>query len=729
MNTRNQTSIRTIAFAALCAALPAAGGHLAAQLIPKIERREAPKAPELTGLWTGEAREQASSGEVRFPVELRFTGTPERLALQVTGRGKVDAGQGQMLSFEVRASYRGALRENTLRMTSEKVETRIVEYDEVMPGEPQTLMAELADGVLRGRVGSDEEGWTSFTARAATSQGGEGGTERPAAPAGFAGTWQGDVQEPGPDGRPIRYVMKATVREAGQGLSMQLASDLQYPVGQGQTVPVEFRAEFASRGKTGRVEFESRSVKYKIVPENRTEDGGSQRVTAEVVDGVLTMTLYSDGNEPTRMQLRRIDGGGTGGGMERRDGGFEESTEEVLIDGDEQDDSGDWRSASRDEPNARNAGASAYGTLVLEPLQIRDRGLGNVHSHTLMVPEGWNFEGGVQWSMNPDNFAQFTGALRGPSGEELTFGRSVTLKWSTFNGQPANDPVQFPDDMVLHPLPNGYGQIAAEILLPRMRPGARDIEIVSAERLPQVEEQCREFYGDTLKMLEQSVAQMRSNAAGMQTEADMMLVAERARIRYRENGRTWEEEIHSTSLAQMYAMRSDMVMTESSFCIVTGVRAARAEAGQLDARLDTLASIAGTLRETPAWSSAIAQMRLEIAQARARGRQAAFQQAQAAAARTASSSDISDMQMESWRRRQDSQDRMQKATVDSIHETQDFRHSDGSTWTFTNSYDRAFMNAGGQVVLTNDPSLNPGADPRFGGVNWQQMERVDPFRR
>ena len=106
----------------------------------------------------------------------------------------------------------------------------------------------------------------------------------------------------------------------------------------------------------------------------------------------------------------------------------------------------------------------------------------------------------------------------------------------------------------------------------------------------------------------------------------------------------------------------------------------------------------------------------------------AFEAAQRQAAKTASS-DISDILMDGWRKRQDSVDRMQKAGIDAIHETQDFRHSDGTTYTFTNQFDRAFMNAGGQVVLTNDTSYNPGADPRLGGVNWQQMQRLDPFRR
>ena len=67
---------------------------------------------------------------------------------------------------------------------------------------------------------------------------------------------------------------------------------------------------------------------------------------------------------------------------------------------------------------------------------------------------------------------------------------------------------------------------------------------------------------------------------------------ERARLRYRENGRTWEEEVHSTAMVQMFANRSDMVVAQSSHCIVTGVRAARAPVGELDSRLDTLASLA-----------------------------------------------------------------------------------------------------------------------------------------
>ena len=308
------------------------------------------------------------------------------------------------------------------------------------------------------------------------------------------------------------------------------------------------------------------------------------------------------------------------------------------------------------------------------------------------------------------------------------FGRGVAMKWATFNGRPANDPLQFPADEVLHPLPREYGEITAEVLLPRLRPGASDVQLIAAERLPDVEQHCREVYGDMLRALEQNIASSRSNLGGTQTDGDLQLVAERARVRYTEDGQVWEEEFRHTALASTYRLQNEFMLTEQSLCGVFDVRSVRAPAGELDARLPTLLVVAASVRETPQWSTAITKMRLEIAQARAAGRQAAFEQAQANARRTASS-DISDMQMDSWRRRQDSMDRMQKASVDAIHETQDFRRADGTTWTVSNQYSRAFSNAGGQVVLTNDPSFDPGADPRFGGVNWEPLQRVDPFRR
>jgi hypothetical protein len=33
------------------------------------------------------------------------------------------------------------------------------------------------------------------------------------------------------------------------------------------------------------------------------------------------------------------------------------------------------------------------------------------------------------------------------------------------------------------------------------------------------------------------------------------------------------------------------------------------------------------------------------------------------------------------------------------------------------------------VILTNDPNYRPAADPLVNQVNWEEVQRVDPFRR
>ena len=150
MPTTHKSRFRHAALAALCTLLPAAGA--AAQIVPDLTRRAQPKPTALAGLWNGTAEETTDAGRVRFPVELRFSGSPAELGLEVRARGKVDAGDGTQLTFTVHATYTGALSDGEIRMRSEKVETRIVEYDEVIPSAPQTLIARLADGELRAAI-------------------------------------------------------------------------------------------------------------------------------------------------------------------------------------------------------------------------------------------------------------------------------------------------------------------------------------------------------------------------------------------------------------------------------------------------------------------------------------------------------------------------------------------------------------------------------------------------
>jgi hypothetical protein len=248
--------------------------------------------------------------------------------------------------------------------------------------------------------------------------------------------------------------------------------------------------------------------------------------------------------------------------------------------------------------------------------------------------------------------------------------------------------------------------------------------------LPDVEESVRKLHAEQFAMLEALAAQSRSTFGGVQSESQNFLVAERARVRYSEDGVEWEEEVRSTQQGCRNHMRSELMTVDSGFWNIYDVRCARAPAGQLDARLPTLLSIAVTLRETPRWSAALAELQLELAKAKTKAMQIDFEaRRQHYAQLAATRNEISDLQMQGWRSRQDSQDRMHKATIDAIRGTHDFRGGDGTTYVVSNQFERAFVDHGGRVLLTNDVNYRPSADQAVNGSQWEEMRRVDPFQR
>lgn len=73
-------------------------------------------------------------------------------------------------------------------------------------------------------------------------------------------------------------------------------------------------------------------------------------------------------------------------------------------------------------------GSSRYATLVLERKEVLNPGMGNVASHTLLVPKGWQFQGGVQWTPTVDNFVNFVASVQGPDRESLHFDWNRTFR-------------------------------------------------------------------------------------------------------------------------------------------------------------------------------------------------------------------------------------------------------------------------------------------------------------
>lgn len=712
---------------ALVSALPA-------QLIPKnLETRRPAVSTRPSGAWTGTASESLPDGrKLEYALKLKFTGADDALQLDVAAETPVATEGGGKVTVSIRATYRGRFTTPDLRMRSERIEVRILESNEQVPSQPQAVEATLVDGVLRGRVGSDEDGWTSFTARP------EGGNSRvdevKVADAGLVGVWSGTCRERGPDGAEMSYPIRVEFVEQAGALRAEVAADLRYPTENGST-PVEYRASFRGTRNAEGFELASDKVQIRLVEMQRTENGPRQRLTGRMVDGVLRARIGGDGGEASELELRREGRapkpGGERGNDERvRDEriGDERVTDERTTE--ERNAEGPVRNA----PARRGAALSQdYRTVQLASREVRDAESGNVVSHTVLLPRGWEVRGGPQWRLNPSSFVNFVAEIRGTADESVTFVAEHAFHYSgtqsQFGRQDSPDEAWSPGGEAKHRPPQNPGDVATTVLLPFLRPGATDVQLVDAGQRPDLEQVTREALKVQLDGMEALAAQVRRNT-NVEAQSNPWFACERSRVCYREGGREWEEEVQCTLIGQHYSSQAVGIMTASGFWTVHQIRTFRAPAGQLDARLPLLTIVADSVRETPRWSLAVAELRLELSKGRTR--ELANQTAAMAAEigrRVGAMSRLGDEQMASWKRQQDSIDRCYKANLQALGEVQDFRAADGDVHTVTNHYDRAFRDRNDNLILTNDPNYRPAGDPMVNRVEWEEMQRIDPFRR
>lgn len=838
------------------AMLALTGGSLTAQLIPKgvTPSRQEGVPTRLSGTWQGTAREVLEQGQdLQYELTMTFAGDDAALQLDVRATARVPIQDGTKVTVEVAAHYHGTFRDGGLAMNSDRIDVRIVESGEKVPSTPQQVEGRLENGVLTGRVGTAQDGWTTFSVRPKDA--------RPADPAvaSFTGRWRGTCREAGPDGKEMSYPITVEFTGSGDALRAAVSADLRYPTQGGGTTAVEYRAKFGGNVAATGMTMRSEEVSIRLPEMQRNVPGPQQELTGRIDGGVMTARISSPGQTDSQLELRP-----EGGGMDRRNGGagrdvsddrgeaaapaltgswtgtcretgpdgkemsypvtlrftgadndlraelaadlrypmqdgsttaveirstlrgnatggeIEMRSERVDIrlpelqrneTGPEQKLAGRVEqgvlrarvsavgqsdthlelrldTGARREPGGREGGGdpdkrqtrdngpSPYDTLILEPKEVRDPAMGNIASHTMLVPKGWDFRGSVLWVRDVDMFVHFTGTLTGPGRESLHFDRGRQFVYQTvssqFGNQDDNRGQENPTGTFARKAPRGPGEAAIEVVLRELRPQATGMVLVSANREPELEAKVREQNADRINLLEQ-IARTTQGGGGVSADASPWLVVERARVRYEEGGVQWEEEVRGTLMGIHYRSAIEGMATENGVWSLTDVTTARAPVGQLDSRLATLWTLAGSVRPTPRWHTAVMEIRIAITKAQMESQRQDMQARFEASKRRGediakSQSDISDMSMKAWRERQASSDRIQKATIETINGVNDFRAADGEVHTVTNSYDRAFVNPNGGIILTNNPNYRTESDPLVNGVTWDEMQRIDPFR-
>ncbi|MEQ8765473.1 MAG: hypothetical protein RL885_16210 [Planctomycetota bacterium] len=519
----------------------------------------------------------------------------------------------------------------------------------------------------------------------------------------FTGTWKGTGKDEADDGTPLTFPVTIDIVSSPQGeLTAELRSTVDYPVGPGQTIPIEVTGRFTGRTASGaKVELSAREVL--ATTQGQSESLGAQTLRLEMSsDGRMKGTVGNPVEGWTPLQLRR----------------------EKVTAAPDRERAGDDRSDG--SQNARRESAVALpARMVFEKVTLRDPGVNGMESHTLLKPKGWEVEGGPQW--NPRAFRDFVHMslrVRSGDGRELAVYPGgfyedsdvyeIGARMGATGGRPKPGTVTT-DGIVHMPLPESASDYVTQIVLPAHRPQARSVRVIDRTPLPDVEQRMRTVMEPVLEQAQRNDAQLRQMGANAQTT--MSIVAERVRIAYEEAGRAFEEDVWVLGSVQRSAQQMpNMPMVNTVHWIMTDPRGVRAPAGQLDPARPILEAISLSLQPNPRYSAVLMHLRNKINQQQLdaltkigeinrRGQQEAWEIYQSGV-----------------KEQQASSDRLQESFNDYIRDVDDFQDVDGSSVKLPSLYSYVYSNGQGEYVLTNEPTFDPndGASER-----WQ---RIDPDR-
>lgn len=329
--------------------------------------------------------------------------------------------------------------------------------------------------------------------------------------------------------------------------------------------------------------------------------------------------------------------------------------------------------------------AKTSGAMRFTRHTIRDPGINNIEAVSFLVPVGWKVEGGVTWFPDYSILANLLMRVYDPqTGVSLQ-----TLPMQNFTHMP--NPIvpmqqgsNYLGNIVWQPVtdPAEFVQtFYTREALPHLK-GAR---VVGVEQLPKIAEEVSRSYGGQSKV-----------------------VAARVRYAYENQGAPWNEDVYLTLVFTDWQM--------GTLWSVQGAYSFRAPAGQLDAVTPTLTTIAQTLRVSPDWYGGYMYVQQLFTNRMNQG----IKDARAISDTITRNSDqIRQMFADSYRQRQESQDRVAERYSESIrgvttyvspYETHPVQLPSG--------YGNAWVNQQGEYVLSNDP----GYDPNVGATgSWQRM--------
>lgn len=332
------------------------------------------------------------------------------------------------------------------------------------------------------------------------------------------------------------------------------------------------------------------------------------------------------------------------------------------------------------------------GHLFADNLRLRlytvpDQQMGGIPAFKVLAPDGYKLDGGLTWDVRFSNLVTANVAIIAPDQSAGFFIHPSPLYIS---GQIE---YQWPRGqlylgMIVMPIPDSPTAFLQQLVLPQQRPAARDLRLVQQEDLPDWAE---------------SVAAV-SRQPGSVTQG----FGTRTRFAYTENGRKWEEDFYCAVVVTRPQMGPQALfyLADRNFSV-------RAPVGRLDALQPLAKAFVNSFKLERQWFGRFQQVQRQWIAAQQQG----IKNAGALSRAISRSNDYFDQtMMESWRNRQQAEERASREFSEYIRGSEHYNDTVNQTQVeLPGGYDHVWTNSLGEYVLSNDAGFDPN---RNSNLDW-----------
>lgn len=356
--------------------------------------------------------------------------------------------------------------------------------------------------------------------------------------------------------------------------------------------------------------------------------------------------------------------------------------------------------AAGEQGAGKSKPGGAWGVRLRKVAYVDQQGIGCEAFH-MLIPADWAFEGGVHWLMNnPGMPAVIAFRASNPQGAEaFEVFPNLSFYWT-------NNPMI---TMMFPPGSTYFGsevrppapalQVMQEIVVPRFRGQMPGLQVVGQEHLPDLAQALR---------------------AGSPVDSSGVTGADgaRVRVRYRHGEHELEEDVFGVVEVTQINMPTAMGVMQIIFWLADYLFSFRAPAGQLEDLSGTFNAVARSFRLNPQWYARYVQVGQYLIQNQIQHIQNIGQISRIV---SQTSSQISDMMMESYNQRQQTMDRISDQFSQAIRGVDAYYDPLGQqSVELPGGYENAWSNALGEYIVTNDPNFNPNIGSN---QNWEAMKR------